>query len=175
MDFAVGLVCVGRTTTRIAAGPCDERTHAVRKVFVVVGVYAGQALVAVVVAVEYHIGAMIIENLPEGLRSGLKPAGAVGVEWVMHVGEGALLVGGVSEVFRKPVGLSRGATTARVVAVAVEDDYVPASKVVAVVSLPFRQSGVIRGVWHRCRRRLEVVLVKGVVHRAEIVEVGQRL
>src|SRR5215212_805953 len=116
-----------------------------------------------VVAVEHHLGAMFVEDLPEGLHSGLESAGARGVEGMVHVGEGALS-GVASKVFRKPGGLSRGAITAGVVAVAVEDDYVPASKVVAVVSFPFRQAR--RG--HRCRRQLKAVV------RTEVVEVGLR-
>src|SRR5919112_3074133 len=56
LTLAVGLVCGARATTRIATGPGDEGANAVLGVRVVVGVYAGQALVAMVVAVEDHLG-----------------------------------------------------------------------------------------------------------------------
>src|ERR671912_335744 len=51
LTLTVGLVCGARATTRIATGPGDEGADAMLGVRVVVGVYAGQALVAMVVAV----------------------------------------------------------------------------------------------------------------------------
>src|SRR5829696_185253 len=60
LTLAVGLVCGARATTRIATGPGDEGADAVLGVRVVVGVYAGQALIAMVVAVEHHLGAIFV-------------------------------------------------------------------------------------------------------------------
>src|SRR5215212_9797456 len=87
LKLAVRLVCLGRATTRIATGPGDEGANAVFRVRVVVWVYAGQALVAMVVAVEYHLGTVFVEDLPEGLHSGLESAGAGGVERMVHVSQ----------------------------------------------------------------------------------------
>src|SRR5215213_2770623 len=56
LPLAVGLVRVARATARLSTGPGDERTYAVVRVPLVVGVYAGQALVAMVVAVEHYLG-----------------------------------------------------------------------------------------------------------------------
>src|SRR5215212_7654476 len=89
LKLDVGIVCMGRANNRIATGPGDEGAHAVLRVRVVVGVYAGQALVAMVVAVEYHLGAVFVEDLPEGLHSGLESAGAGSVERMVHVSQGA--------------------------------------------------------------------------------------
>ena len=85
---------------------------------VVVGVYAGQALVAMVVAVEDHLGAVFVEDLPEGLHSGLESKDAGGVERMVHVSQSApsrML----SKVVAKPLGLGRLASAAHIGAVAV--------------------------------------------------------
>src|SRR5829696_4185525 len=118
LKLPVGLVCLGRATTRIATGPGDEGADAVLGVRVVVGVYAGQALVAMVVTVEYHLGAMFVEDLPEGLHPGLESAGAGCVERMVHIGQGAPSRV-ISKVVAKPLGLSRRASAAHIVAVAV--------------------------------------------------------
>src|SRR5215216_923422 len=106
LKLAVGLVCGARATTRLATGPGDEGAHAVLRVRVVVWVYAGQALVAMVVAVEDHLGAVFVEDLPEGLHSGLESEGAASVERMVEVSQGApsrML----SKVVAKPLGLGR--------------------------------------------------------------------
>src|SRR5918994_6314883 len=118
LKLAVGLVCLGRATTRIATGPDDEGADAVLGVSDVVWVYAGQALVAMVVAVEHHLGAVFVEDLPEGLHSGLEAAGASSVERMVHVSQSAprrML----SKVVAKPLGLGRLACAAHIGAVAV--------------------------------------------------------
>src|SRR5918994_4488224 len=118
LTLAVGLVCGARATTRIATGPGDEGADAVLGVSDVVWVYAGQALVAMVVAVEHHLGAIFVQDLPEGLHSGLQSAGAGSVERMVHVSQGAhsRLV---SKVVAKPLGLGRVACAAHIGAVAV--------------------------------------------------------
>src|SRR5215208_1721423 len=163
LNLAVGLVCGARATARIATGPGDERADAVLRVRIVVGVYASQALVAMVVAVEDHLGTVFVEDLPEGLHSGLESAGAGSVERMVHVSQGApsrML----SKVVAKPLGLGRLASEAHIGAVAVKGHYVPASEVVAVVALALRQSRR----WYRGGRQLEAVLC------TEVVEVGFR-
>src|SRR5215216_6896465 len=104
LKLAVGLVCLGRATTRIATGPDDEGADAVLGIRVVVWVYAGQALVAMVVAVEYHLGAVFVEDLPEGLHSGLESKGAASVERMVEVSQGAPSRM-ASKVFAKPLAL----------------------------------------------------------------------
>src|SRR5919112_4714208 len=118
LKLAVRLVCGARATTRIATGPGDEGADAVLGVRVVVWVYAGQALVAMVVAVEDHLGTVFVEDLPEGLHSGLQSKGAASVERMMHVSQSApsrML----SKVVAKPLGLGRLACAAHIGAVAV--------------------------------------------------------
>src|ERR671921_2467713 len=118
LTLAVGLVCGARATTRIATGPGDEGADAMLGVWAVVGVYAGQALVAMVVAVEDHLGTVFVEDLPERLHSGLESAGAGGVERMVEVSQGAPSRM-ASKVFAKPLGLGRVACAAHIGAVAV--------------------------------------------------------
>jgi hypothetical protein len=59
------------------------------------------------VPIEDYLGTIVVEDLPEGLHIRVCDVFACGIERVMEVGQGALLVGGVSEVVLKPFALGR--------------------------------------------------------------------
>jgi hypothetical protein len=67
-----------------------------------------------------YLGAIVVEDLPEGLHIRIWDVVACGIERVMEVSQDAPLVGGVSEVVPKPFALGRCLfASAHLVAVAV--------------------------------------------------------
>src|SRR5215213_7981900 len=100
------------------------------------GILRGKTLVVVVVAVEHHVDAGGVENLPKTLHT--FDAGTIrprSEQRVVEVGKGTrlLFVGG--EVLLEPPTLGRARTAAEhLTTVAVEGDEVPASQVVGVVT-----------------------------------------
>src|SRR5215216_2018490 len=112
---------------------------------------------------------MVVEDLPERFHIRICDVAACGKERVMEVGQGALLVGGLSKVVPKPFALGRR-LFAPAHLVAVEGQYVPGSPIIGVVALAWGQSRVRGRVGHRRRGLLEA---NGLV-RAEVVEVGLR-
>ncbi len=76
--------------------------------------------------IDDYLGVIVVEDLPEGLHIRVGDVVACGIERVMEVGQGALLVGGVSKVVPEPFALGRCLfASAHLVAVAVEGHYVP--------------------------------------------------
>jgi hypothetical protein len=53
------------------------------------GGYAGEALVAVGVPMEDHVGVMVVKDVPEGLHFGAIVAITGSIEWVVEVGQRA--------------------------------------------------------------------------------------
>ena len=83
------------------------------------GFYWDEALVAVGVPVEDYLRAIVVEDLLERLYIRVGDVVTCGIERVMEVGQGALLVG-VSKVVPKPFALGRCLfASAHLVAVAV--------------------------------------------------------
>jgi hypothetical protein len=65
------------------------------------------------VPIEDYVGVIVVEDLPEGLHIRVCHVVAGRKERVMEVGQGALLVGGVSKVVLKPFALGRGIVSGR--------------------------------------------------------------
>ena len=147
----------------LAARAHDELADAVRGVERALRRLRGEALVLVDVAVEHHVGARVVEVLPERLHRG--PADARGGEArVVPVGQRAR-VGVRGQVGPQPGLLWRaGRAAADPRAGRVEHDHVPGADVVAVVVLPAHARRPVVGA-----HPVEVVEVAGAVARAAVV------
>jgi hypothetical protein len=82
-----------RAVLRLA--PRSTRAHyeladAPRRRTFTTGAYAGEALVAVGVPREDHVGVMVVKDVPEGLHLGTIFATTGSIEWVVEVGQSAL-------------------------------------------------------------------------------------
>ena len=114
-----GLVVVDFTSSRRTPGPGNELADAVLRICCAPRCYWGEALVAVGVPIYDYLGAIVVEDLPEGLHVRIWDVVTCGIERVVELGQGALLVG-VSEVVPKPFALGRCLfASAHLVAVAV--------------------------------------------------------
>jgi hypothetical protein len=67
-----------------------------------------------------YLGAIVVEDLPEGLHIRIWDVVACGIERLMEISQGALIVGGVSKVVLKPFALGGSPfASAHLIAVAV--------------------------------------------------------
>jgi hypothetical protein len=98
------LVVVDFTASRRTPGPGNELADAVLRICCAPRCYWGEALVAVGVPIYDYLGAIVVEDLPEGLHVRIWDVVTCGIERVVELGQGALLVG-VSEVVPKPFAL----------------------------------------------------------------------
>src|SRR5215216_680961 len=96
--------------------------------------YAGEALVAVGMPREDHIGVMVVKDVPEGLYLGAIVVATGSVKRVVEVGQSAPR-SVVVEVSPEPVSLGGAPLTPTdLLAVAVEDHDVPGPSIVGVVA-----------------------------------------
>src|SRR5829696_6346158 len=102
-----GLVVVDFTSSRRTPGPGNELADAVLRICCAPRCYWGVALVAVGVPIYDYLGTIVVEDLPEGLHIRVCDVFACGIERLMEISQGALLVGGVSKVALKPFALGR--------------------------------------------------------------------
>src|SRR5215208_7642187 len=89
---------------RRSARPHDELPDAPSRRTFTTGGYAGEALVAVGVPIEDHLGVMVVKDVPEGLHLGAIVSATGSIERVVEVGQRAprLVLG---EVFSQPAPL----------------------------------------------------------------------
>ena len=74
---------------RRTARPHDELADAPSRRTFATGAYAGEALVAVGVPIEDHVGVMVVKDVPEGLHLGAIVATTGSIERVVEVGQRA--------------------------------------------------------------------------------------
>src|SRR5918993_4397495 len=83
--FVRALLRAARRTTR----PHDELADApCRRTFTTRG-YAGEALVAVGIPIEDHVGVMVVKDVPEGLHLGAIVSATGSIERVVEIGQRA--------------------------------------------------------------------------------------
>src|ERR671910_2406479 len=128
--FVRALLRAARRTARphneLADAPC-RRTCAT-------GGYAGEALVAVGIPIEDHLGVMVVKDVPEGLHLGAIVSATGSIERVVEIGQSAPR-SVVGEVPPQPVPLGGfPVTPTDLLAVAVQGHDVPGSPIVGVVA-----------------------------------------
>src|ERR671910_3804999 len=89
---------------RRAARPHDELADAPSRRTCATGGYAGEALVAVGIPIEDHLGVMVVKDVPEGLHLGAIVSATGSIERVVEIGQRAPLPVAV-EVSPQPVPL----------------------------------------------------------------------
>src|SRR5918998_5923381 len=176
--FVRALLSPARRTAR----PHDELADAPSRRTFATGGYTGEALVAVGVPIDDHLGVLVVEDVPEGLHLGAIVASTGSIERVVEVGQRAprSVVGEVSAE-SAPLG-GAPVTPTNLLAVAVEGHDVPGAQVVGVVAsagLPrtpsevievgLRPGGVVVVVASRGPGALLVLAPGGIVAVAELL------
>src|SRR5215203_1788194 len=131
---------------QLTARPHYELADAPSRRTFTTGGYAGEALVAVGVPREDHLGVMVVKDVPEGLHLGAIVVATGSVKRVVEVGQSAPR-SVLGEVSPQPAPLGGfPVTPTDLLAVAVEDHDVPGPQVVGVVAsagLPRTPSEVV--------------------------------
>src|SRR5712664_2208671 len=133
-QFAIGLWRAERAVI-LAAGAHNEFADAARGIGRAIGRLRGKTFVIVIMAGDYDIGVGFVKSLEEGLNGEVVAVGAAGTEErLVPIGQRA--GGGMrGEIGAQPFLLRRtGFAAADVLALAVQHDDVPRSKLVAVVA-----------------------------------------
>src|SRR5829696_5818355 len=135
VDLAVGFPRRTHRVVRARSPGADyELADAVGSVQGPVRALWDEALVVVGVPAQYYVGTLLVERIPERLHY-VRIGGRRAEQRVVEGGRRARR-GVCCEVCLKPLPLRRGSTAAaHLVAVAVQDHYVPAPPVIAVVAL----------------------------------------